>query len=94
MTDIFKCKICKTQIIAEESDSHVCKNIMDVKLDHDKLLLFDGEKWYPLNLKKFSKSFLLKILLVPIVHMSIYVPLFLHNQKTQVLNTIYLRDNQ
>lgn len=52
MTDIFRCKICKTHVLADELDSHVCKNITDVKLDHDKLLVSDGDKWYPLNLKK------------------------------------------
>lgn len=68
--------------MAEERLTHQCKEVKDVKLDKDKLLVFDGEKWYPLNLKKFSKSFFLKLLLVPIVHTLAYVPMIAQNQKT------------
>jgi hypothetical protein len=82
MTDIFKCKFCNTHVLSDELDSHVCKNITDVKLDQDKLLISDGEKWYPINLKKFQKNFFLKILFVPILPMSIFVPQILQSQKT------------
>lgn len=56
MTNIFRCKICKTHIITEELGSHICRKLEDIKLDNNKILISDGEKWYPLNLEKILMS--------------------------------------
>jgi hypothetical protein len=83
LTNIFVCNSCNGVILAEERSAHTCKKVVkDLKIDQDKLLVSDGENWYPLNLKKVSKSFLLKILFVPIVNTLIFVPQIIQNQKT------------
>lgn len=65
MTDIYKCTICKVHVLAEETDSHVCKRGKDIKFEDDKLLVSDGENWYPLKLEKIPMSRFTRILSCP-----------------------------
>ena len=48
--NIEKCSKCGYSVIAEESKSHVCKDVVDYKIEGKILWLFDGEIWYPRKL--------------------------------------------
>lgn len=51
MSNLYECKKCTRKLIAEESRSHKCKELVDFKFEGDILLVTDGQMWYPLNLK-------------------------------------------
>ena len=47
MMNITKCKNCGYSLIDEELDSHICKKVIDYKIQGKIIWLFDGEIWYP-----------------------------------------------
>jgi hypothetical protein len=55
--NLTKCKNCGYSIIDEEIENHLCKKVIDYKIENNILWLNDGERWYPQKLSKFSPNF-------------------------------------
>ena len=45
--NITRCPKCKYSLISEEFESHICKEILDYKIENKLVSFFDGELWYP-----------------------------------------------
>ena len=56
MTNITTCEKCRSWLIFEELENHVCGQVIDYKIRGDILLVFDGFLWYPLNLSHQPKG--------------------------------------
>lgn len=54
MWNIYRCESCKLHLVYEEKDLHICLNITDTRIEGDTKWVSDGQKWYPLRLKKRS----------------------------------------
>jgi hypothetical protein len=54
----FRCKICGYSLIAEELETHICKDVVDYRIDYDSNIVWlsDGETWYPRKLLSSSSS--------------------------------------
>ncbi|MFZ0511795.1 MAG: hypothetical protein WAM14_09335 [Candidatus Nitrosopolaris sp.] len=50
MANFFRCNLCGLTVIAEETEFHRCKEVVDYRIEDDILWLSDGEKWYPRKL--------------------------------------------
>lgn len=52
-----KCNKCKVSLIFEEISNHICFSYKPKSIIHDKdnpqmIKIFDGVRWYPINLEK------------------------------------------
>lgn len=56
MANLTKCEKCGLRLIFEESQDHICKDVLDYKIEDSILWLFDGDIWYPRKLLSRQKS--------------------------------------
>ena len=54
--NIIRCPKCKYDLISEEYNTHICKEISDYKIEKGLVFFYDGELWYPSFFLKQPKS--------------------------------------
>ena len=50
LANLFRCNMCGLTVIAEDTDYHKCRDVVDYRIEGNILWLSDGEKWYPRKL--------------------------------------------
>lgn len=65
-SNIFACNFCDAVILAEERVSHKCRKVAKkIKVDQNRVLVYDGVDWYPLKSEKIPMSRLTRLLSCP-----------------------------